>query len=181
MSHRHQTKNYRAVRKKIYRLDKELESLVRALKEGGGKIVFTNGVFDIIHRGHIEYLLDAKSRGDVLIVGVNSDSSVKRIKGDDRPVNNENDRAFVLLSLKPVDYAVIFEDDTPYNIIKVIRPHVLVKGGDWEVKDIVGSDIVLSDGGQVFSLKYVDNYSTSSIIRKINETKSAEKGYNTES
>ncbi len=158
------------MQKKIYRLDKELNSLVTALKAGGGKIVFTNGVFDIIHRGHVEYLIDAKSHGDVLIVGVNSDSSVKSIKGDSRPVNNENDRAFVLLNLKPVDYVVIFDDDTPYNLIKLISPNVLVKGGDWKVKDIVGSDIVLSDGGQVFSLKFINNYSTTAIIKKINET-----------
>jgi rfaE bifunctional protein nucleotidyltransferase chain/domain len=158
------------MQKKVYRLGKELEKLVLALKSGGGKVVFTNGVFDIIHRGHVEYLQDAKSRGDVLIVGVNSDSSVKRIKGNSRPVNNENDRAFVLLNLKPVDYVVIFEDDTPFNLIKTIRPNVLVKGGDWKVKDIVGSDIVLSDGGQVFSLRFVDDYSTTAIIKKINET-----------
>jgi len=158
------------MQKKIYRLDKELNSLVTALKGGGGKIVFTNGVFDIIHRGHVEYLIDAKSHGDVLIVGVNSDSSVKSIKGDSRPVNNENDRAFVLLNIKPVDYVVIFEEDTPFNLIKSIRPNVLVKGGDWKVKDIAGSDIVLSDGGQVFSLKFINNYSTTAIIKKINET-----------
>jgi len=158
------------MKNKIYRLDKELESLISALRSGGGKIVFTNGVFDIIHRGHVEYLLNAKSYGDVLIVGVNSDSSVKRIKGDNRPVNNEIDRAFVLLNLKPVDYVVIFEEDTPYNLIKAIQPNVLVKGGDWKVKDIVGSDIVLDRGGQVFSLKFIDNYSTTAIIKKINET-----------
>lgn len=158
------------MQKKIYRIDKELEILINALKSGGGKIVFTNGVFDIIHRGHVEYLMDAKSHGDVLIAGVNSDSSVKQIKGSNRPVNNENDRAFVLVNLKPVDYVVIFEEDTPNNLIKTIRPNVLVKGGDWKVKDIAGSDIVLADGGQVFSLKFVDNYSTTAIIKKINET-----------
>ncbi len=158
------------MKNKIYRLDKELESLISALRSGGGKIVFTNGVFDIIHRGHVEYLIDAKSHGDVLIVGVNSDLSVKRIKGSNRPVNNENDRAFVLLNLKPVDYVVIFEEDTPYNLIKAIQPNVLVKGGDWKVNDIVGSDIVLDKGGQVFSLKFIDNYSTTAIIKKINET-----------
>lgn len=158
------------MQKKVYRLDKELESLATALKSGSGKIVFTNGVFDIIHRGHVQYLIEAKSYGDVLIVGVNSDSSVRRIKGNGRPINNENDRAFVLLNIKPVDYVVIFEDDTPYNLIKTVHPDVLVKGGDWKVKEIVGSDIVLAEGGQVFSLKFVDNYSTTSIIKKINET-----------
>ena len=158
------------MKNKIYKLDKELESLITALRSGGGKIVFTNGVFDIIHRGHVEYLIDAKSHGDVLIVGVNSDLSVKRIKDSNRPINNENDRAFVLLNLKPVDYVVIFEEDTPYNLIKTIQPNVLVKGGDWKMKDIVGSDIVLENGGQVFSLKFIDNYSTTAIIKKINET-----------
>lgn len=158
------------MKKKIFKSEKELSTFVDALKTARGKIVFTNGVFDIIHRGHIEYLTEAKSYGDILVVGLNSDSSVKRIKGDDRPINNEDDRAFVLLNLKPVDYVAVFTEDTPYNLIKAIQPDVLVKGGDWEVKDIVGSDIVLNGGGKVFSLKFVDNYSTTSIIKKISET-----------
>jgi rfaE bifunctional protein nucleotidyltransferase chain/domain len=158
------------MKKKIFKSEKELSTFVTALKTARGKIVFTNGVFDIIHRGHVEYLTEAKSYGDILVVGLNSDSSVKRIKGDNRPVNNEDDRAFVLLSLKPVDYVVVFTEDTPYNLIKAIQPDVLVKGGDWNVKDIVGSDIVLNGGGKVFSLKFVDNYSTSAIIKKIIET-----------
>jgi rfaE bifunctional protein nucleotidyltransferase chain/domain len=158
------------MKKQIFKSEKELNSFVNALKSARGKIVFTNGVFDIIHRGHVEYLTEAKSYGDILVVGLNSDSSVKRIKGDNRPVNNEDDRAFVLLNLKPVDYVVVFSEDTPYNLIKAIQPDVLVKGGDWEVKDIVGSDIVLNGGGKVFSLKFVDNYSTTGIIKKISKT-----------
>ncbi len=158
------------MKKKIFKSEIELSTFVNALKTARGKIVFTNGVFDIIHRGHIEYLSEAKSYGDILVVGLNSDSSVKRIKGDNRPINNEDDRAFVLLNLKPVDYVVVFTEDTPYNLIKAIQPDVLVKGGDWEVKDIVGSDIVLNGGGKVFSLRFVDNYSTTGIIKKINET-----------
>jgi D-glycero-beta-D-manno-heptose 1-phosphate adenylyltransferase len=144
----------------------ELSSLINSLKSQGKKIVFTNGVFDIIHRGHVEYLNEAKSHGDVLIVGLNSDSSVKRIKGESRPVNSENDRAIVLVNLKAVDNVIIFEEDTPYNLIKAVVPHVLVKGGDWKPDDIVGSDIVLGSGGKVLSLKYINGYSTTEIIKK---------------
>ena len=155
----------------IYRPGKELDELISSLKSQNRKIVFTNGVFDIIHRGHVEYLNEAKKLGDVLIVGLNSDSSVKQIKGDSRPVNSENDRAFVLVNLKAVDYVVIFEEDTPYILIKSIVPDVLAKGGDWKTEDIVGSDIVLDSGGKVLSLKYIENYSTTGIINKISETK----------
>jgi rfaE bifunctional protein nucleotidyltransferase chain/domain len=154
------------MQKKIYKLNRDLDLLINTLKSQGKKIVFTNGVFDIIHRGHVEYLNEAKSHGDILIVGLNSDSSVKKIKGESRPVNNENDRAFVLINLKAVDYVIIFEEDTPYNLIKAVVPHVLVKGGDWKPEDIVGSDIVLNSGGEVFSLKYIDGYSTTEIIKK---------------
>lgn len=155
----------------IYKPGKELDSLISSLKSQNSKIVFTNGVFDIIHRGHVEYLNEAKRLGDVLIVGLNSDSSVKQIKGDSRPVNSEYDRAFVLVNIKAVDYVVLFEEDTPFNLIKLIVPDVLVKGGDWKTEDIVGSDIVLGSGGKVLSLKYIDNYSTTEIINKISETK----------
>ena len=155
----------------IYKSGKELDSLISTLKTQNRKIVFTNGVFDIIHRGHVQYLNEAKKLGDVLIVGLNSDSSVKQIKGDSRPVNNEIDRAYVLVNLKAVDNVVIFTEDTPFNLIKSIVPDVLVKGGDWKTEDIVGSDIVLESGGKVLSLKYIDNYSTTGIINKISETK----------
>ncbi len=155
----------------IYKIDNDLKELVRKLRSENKKIVFTNGVFDIIHRGHIEYLSEARKKGDVLIVGLNSDSSVKKIKGKNRPVVNENDRAFILVNLKPVDFVAIFEEDTPYNLIKVILPDVLVKGGDWKTEDIVGSDIVMEHGGKVLSLKYIDGYSTTGIIKNISETK----------
>ena len=128
------------------------------------KIVFTNGCFDILHRGHVAYLNEARSLGDVLIVGLNSDQSVKRLKGESRPVNAELDRKYVLENLKCVDFVEIFEEDTPYNLISVVRPQVLVKGGDWKPDQIVGSSIVLSYGGNVKSLNFVDGYSTTSII-----------------
>ena len=147
----------------------EIQKLLKGIKSGNKKIVFTNGVFDIIHRGHVEYLNEAKALGDILIVGLNSDSSVKIIKGEDRPVNAEKDRAFVLANLKPVDYVIIFSEDNPHNLIKMIIPDVLVKGGDWKPENIIGSDIVYKNGGKVISLKYVDNYSTTSIIKKISE------------
>lgn len=153
----------------VYLIDDHFEALINKLKLEGKKIVFTNGVFDIIHRGHIHYLLESKSYGDVLIVGLNSDSSVKIIKGVDRPINKENDRAFVLANLKPVDYVVIFSEETPYNLIKIVIPDVLVKGGDWNREEIVGSDIVDKNGGKVISLRYIENYSTTNIVRKIAE------------
>jgi rfaE bifunctional protein nucleotidyltransferase chain/domain len=152
--------------KRIYKVNEDLAELINAIKSGGRKIVFTNGVFDIIHRGHVEYLNEAKNHGDILIVGLNSDSSVKKIKGESRPLNNENDRAFVLVNLKAVDYVIIFEEDTPYNLIKTVVPNVLLKGGDWKPGDIVGSDIVLDSGGKVLSLKYINGYSTTEIIKK---------------
>ncbi len=139
----------------------------KELKEHNKKLVFTNGCFDILHRGHIEYLKQAKSLGDFLLIGLNSDSSVKKIKGDSRPINKEIDRAIVLDSLKDVDGVVIFTEDTPYNIIKEILPDFLVKGGDWAEDRIVGADIVKKTGGKVISLKYVDDYSTTGILDKL--------------
>jgi rfaE bifunctional protein nucleotidyltransferase chain/domain len=130
-------------------------------------VVFTNGCFDILHRGHIEYLNQAKALGKYLIIGLNSDSSVKKLKGEDRPVNNETDRAFVLGNLKCVDAVIIFGEETPYDLIKDVKPDYLVKGGDWKEDQIVGSDIVKGYGGKVISLKFVDSYSTSNIIERI--------------
>ena len=135
------------------------------------KIVFTNGCFDILHAGHVQYLEDAKACGDILILGLNSDSSVRRLKGDSRPVNNERDRAFVIAGLRSVDYVVIFEEDTPLNLIESIVPDVLVKGGDWAVEDIVGSETVLKNGGEVKSLAFRNGLSTTNIIEKINKSK----------
>lgn len=149
----------------------EFTDIRNKIKSVGKKLVFTNGCFDIIHRGHVSYLNEAKKLGDYLIIGVNSDSSVRGLKGEGRPVNNENDRAFVLDNLKPVDFVVTFYEETPYNIIKEILPDFLVKGGDWKEDQIVGSDVVKSSGGQVISLKYIDNYSTTNILKKIEEIK----------
>lgn len=132
----------------------------------GKKIVFTNGCFDILHRGHVTYLSEARKLGDLLVVGVNSDASVKRLKGPSRPINSEADRAFVLLGLKSVDAVEIFSEDTPLELIKLIRPHVLVKGGDWKIEQIVGGTEVLSWGGKVLSLNFVNGFSTTSIIER---------------
>lgn len=141
---------------------------VNFLKENEDKkIVFTNGCFDILHLGHVEYLNEAKSLGDKLVVAINSDSSVKRLKGEDRPVNNENDRASMLLNLKAVDCVVIFDEDTPLEMIKLISPDLLVKGGDWKINQIVGSDFVIQNGGEVKSLTFKDGYSTSNIIKTL--------------
>jgi rfaE bifunctional protein nucleotidyltransferase chain/domain len=134
------------------------------------KIVFTNGCFDILHKGHVTYLAEARKLGDVLLIGVNSDASVKRLKGPERPINNEQDRAYVLSQLKSVDFTEIFTEDTPLNLILKVKPHVLVKGGDWKIDQIVGAKEVIANGGEVYSLNFVDGYSTTSIIKKIQET-----------
>ena len=130
-------------------------------------VVFTNGCFDVIHPGHTYILERAKALGDVLIVGLNSDASVKRIKGLSRPIFNQNDRAEILTALKSVDYVTIFEEDTPLKLIEFFRPDVLVKGGDWPVEKIVGYDFVASYGGMVKSIPYIQGYSTTHIIEKI--------------
>ncbi|MBP9191127.1 MAG: D-glycero-beta-D-manno-heptose 1-phosphate adenylyltransferase [Ignavibacteria bacterium] len=145
----------------------EFKSIREKLRSENKKIVFTNGCFDILHRGHVTYLNQAKSLGDVLIVGVNSDRSVRGLKGEGRPVNNENDRAFILDNLRSVDFVMIFDEDTPYNIIKEIVPEFLVKGGDWKEEDIVGWDIVKKSGGSVMSLNFINDYSTTGIINKM--------------
>lgn len=145
----------------------EFKKIRSDLKKENKTLVFTNGCFDILHKGHAAYLNQAKSLGDDLIVGVNSDKSVKVLKGDNRPVNNENDRAFLLDNLKSVDYVIIFDEDTPYNLIKDIVPDYLVKGGDWKKEDIVGWDIVEAAGGKVMSLDYIDNYSTTNTLKKL--------------
>ncbi len=135
----------------------------------GKRIVFTNGCFDILHRGHVTYLAEAKKLGDLLVIGLNSDESVKRLKGPQRPINNENDRLYVLSQLKSVDFVEIFNEDTPLNLILKVLPNILVKGGDWKIDQIVGAREVIANGGDVFSLNFVDGYSTTSIIHKIQE------------
>ena len=147
----------------------EVAIIIKKLKAAGKKIVFTNGCFDIIHAGHVEYLQEAAELGDVLIIGLNSDKSVKRLKGKSRPINSQIDRAKVLSGLVTISYIVIFGEDTPYMLIDHIKPDVLVKGGDWKPDEIVGADIVLANGGRVRSLSYKEGYSTSSIINKMKE------------
>ena len=134
-------------------------------------IAFTNGVFDILHEGHIAVLSKAASFADILIVGINSDASVKKIKGEDRPVNNENSRALILASLIMVDNVVIFEEDTPIEIIKFIQPDVLVKGGDYNLDTIVGAKEVMGNGGRVEIVPLKEGFSTTSIIKKISSSK----------
>ncbi len=140
----------------------ELKERLGSLAAAGKRIVFTNGCFDIIHVGHTRYLTEARALGDVLVIGVNSDSSVARLKPG-RPVVTESERAEVLASLEVVDYVTVFAEDTPYELIRIIRPHVLVKGGDWRREDIVGADLV----PEVHSLPYVEGVSTTRIIEKI--------------
>ena len=141
----------------------EIEKLAKKFHELGKKIVFTNGCFDILHAGHVKYLEVAKSYGDVLIVGVNDDSSIKKLKGPTRPINNQDDRAYILASLESVDYVVIFEEDTPYELIKLIKPHTLVKGGDYEGKNVIGQDIA----NELKLVQFVDGKSTTNTIKRI--------------
>lgn len=144
---------------------REVSGVCRRLRAEGRTIVFTNGCFDILHAGHVRYLARAKKMGDVLIVGLNADRSVSAIKPG-RPVNTEKERAEVLAGLSSVDYIVIFREKTPYNLIRTVRPDILVKGGDWHPRDIVGSDIA----GRTLSLPYHRGYSTTGIIEKILKT-----------
>ena len=148
------------------------ESLKKWLDEchrQGKRVVFSNGCFDILHRGHVEYLAKAADLGDKLIIGLNTDASVKRLKGPSRPVNDQNARAFVLAALQFVDAVVLFDEDTPYNLIKKVLPDVLVKGKDYEPKNIVGYDIVTEHGGKVETIDLVEGFSTTKTIEKINK------------
>jgi rfaE bifunctional protein nucleotidyltransferase chain/domain len=147
----------------------EITKISFELKSKGKKIVFTNGCFDILHRGHVEYLSKAKQLGDVLIVGLNSDSSVKMIKGDKRPIVPQEDRAFILSNLSFVDYVVIFDEPTPYELISKIVPDVLVKGSDWSEENVVGKDIVEANGGKVVLIGLVPGRSTTNVIKTIIE------------
>ena len=145
----------------------ELIEVRRELKKNGRRIVFTNGCFDLLHRGHIEYLAKAKSLGDILIVGLNADDSVRRLKGPNRPITPQEDRAAILAALAVVDYVCIFDEDTPYELIRAVVPDILVKGADWTVDDVVGKDIVEAAGGSVHTIEFLPNRSTTNIIQKI--------------
>lgn len=152
--------------KKLVNIE-EASKIAKDLKEKGERIVFTNGCFDILHVGHIQLLEKAKSFGDVLIVGLNSDNSVKRIKGEERPINPEEDRARILGALEIVDYIIIFNENSPLETIKKIRPDILVKGGDWTLDKVIGRDIVESYGGKVEVIDLLENRSTTQILTKI--------------
>ncbi len=145
----------------------EIKSIRKKLKAEQKKVVFTNGCFDLIHAGHVDYLSKAKALGDILIVGLNSDSSIKRIKGDKRPILNEQERAFIISNLKPVDFIVIFDEDTPAKLIDEVIPDVLVKGADWSIDNIIGREIVEANGGEVRTIEFVNDQSTSKIINSI--------------
>ncbi len=151
---------------KIVSLPK-LKALASKLKAKKKKIVFTNGCFDLIHVGHIKYLEKAKALGDILIVGINSDSSMRKIKGPGRPIIEQSDRALVIAGLESVDYACIFNETSPHKLIKAIGPNVLVKGADWELNKIVGANFVKSYGGKTTTIPFIKGRSTSGIIRRI--------------
>ncbi len=144
-----------------------IAALANGLHNAGKRIVFTNGCFDLLHAGHAIYLEEARNLGDCLILGLNSDTSVKRLKGPNRPIVPQEERSIVTAALEMVDYVCVFEDDTPYELIKLVQPDVLVKGGDWGVDEIVGADLVLAAGGEVKSLRFEAGLSTTSIIEKI--------------
>ena len=149
-------------------LDRDQAKLVVAkwLAEGE-KVVFTNGCFDIVHRGHIDYLSKAKDKGSKLILGLNTDASVKRLKGPQRPVVDEQSRAILMASLQFIDLVVFFDEDTPYELIKILQPDILVKGSDYKAEDIVGYDIIMAKGGKVETIDFVPGFSTTSIVDKI--------------
>lgn len=133
------------------------------------KIVFTNGCFDILHLGHIDYLSKARELGDILIIGLNTDKSVSNLKGENRPVNNQEARALILASLSCVDALILFDEETPYKLIQEVNPHVLVKGSDYKAHEIVGYDIVQKSGGSIETIDFLEGYSTSSIIEKLKQ------------
>ncbi len=147
----------------------ELVSIREELRKQNKKVVFTNGCFDILHAGHVDYITKAKSFGDILIVALNSDSSVTKIKGKNRPIVPLQERAFIISNLKAVDYVVSFEEETPLETIKKIIPDILVKGADWKIENIVGKDIVEAAGGKVETIEFVNFQSTTNIIKTILE------------
>lgn len=153
---------------KIYTTD-SIQSKIAQWRFKNEKIVFSNGCFDILHRGHIEYLAQAADFGARLIIGLNSDTSVRRIKGNDRPLQDQVSRSILLAALSFVDAVIVFDEDTPYELIKNVKPDFLVKGNDYKAEDIVGYDIVKQNGGDVITIKLVEGYSTSSIVKRMNQ------------
>ncbi len=145
-----------------------IHKIITELKAKDLRIAFTNGCFDLLHRGHVFYLEEAKKKADILVLGLNSDTSVRRLKGQDRPLVNEQDRAYILSRLEAVDIVCIFEEDTPVEIIKLIKPDFLIKGGDYNLDQIVGREIVERNGGKVLTIPIVEGKSTTKIIDRIN-------------
>ena len=145
----------------------ELLGVRKGLRAAGKTLVFTNGVFDLLHVGHVRYLADARALGDVLLVAINSDRTVRELKGDGRPITDENERAEILAALRPVDYVTIFDDISPRTLIKTLLPDVLVKGGDYDLDEIHGREEVEAAGGRVVSLPFVEGASTSAIIERM--------------
>lgn len=152
--------------KKIIKSPLDLQKIIKTWKKDNQKIVFTNGCFDILHLGHIKILSESKRLGDKLVVGLNTDESVKILKGKNRPVNNNYHRSMMLAALSFVDLIVFFEEETPYNLIKSVLPNIITKGGDYEEKDVVGRDLILSKGGQINIIPLLPNLSSSKLIRK---------------
>ena len=155
------------IQSKIVRQKEDLNYTLNQWRFKKKKIVFTNGCFDILHRGHVEYLAKAAELGDKLIIGLNTDSSVRRLKGENRPVNNEEARAILLSSLIFTDKIILFEEDTPLQLINFIQPDVLVKGSDYQPEEIAGYDIVKTKGGEVITIELTKGFSTTSILKKI--------------
>lgn len=148
-----------------------VQMLLKNIRDAGKRIVFTNGCFDLLHIGHVMYLEKAKELGDVLVVGLNSDDSVSRLKGKGRPIQNIESRKAILAGLQSVDIVVVFKEDTPLKLIEIVKPDVLVKGGDYSIETIVGADFVLDNGGQVRTIDFVEGYSSSAIIEKLDKSK----------
>jgi D-glycero-beta-D-manno-heptose 1-phosphate adenylyltransferase len=162
-------KQVSSIPNKIYTPD-TLQAELKRWRLKNKKIVFTNGVFDIVHQGHIASLSEAAALGDILIVGVNADASVKRLKGESRPVNDENSRALLLAALLMTDAVIIFEEDTPYQLITSVMPDVLVKGGDYTIEQIVGAKEVMANGGEVKIVPILEGFSTTGIIERMRNT-----------
>ena len=159
--------NFNNIQQKIH-TQKTIQTQVETWRNAGKTITFTNGCFDLLHYGHIHYLAQAADLADCLVIGLNSDASIRRLKGKQRPIKDQKNRIHILAALAFVDAVILFEEDTPYELIRGIQPDYLVKGGDWQPEQIVGSDIVLAKGGKVLSLPFVQGYSTTKLVERMN-------------
>lgn len=159
------------IKDKIFFKQEEAYNILQNWRFKEEKIVFSNGCFDIVHRGHLEYLASAAAMGNKMIIGLNTDSSTQKLKGPSRPINDEYSRALLLASLGFVDMVILFEEDTPYNLINFVQPDVLVKGSDYNAEDIVGYDIVKAKGGEIKTLDFIEGFSSTGIIKKIQNEK----------